>query len=105
MDFFINLGIFGIALILLGKLALNSNESTQEFSNFKFLDKLMRYMDSELLARINLKYGKYMLITGILGVLFYKALGLLMVFLMVLITSFYLVNLFISGYKFYINTR
>lgn len=105
MDFFINLGIFGIALIWLGKLALSTNESTQEFSNFKFLDKFIRYMESELLARINLKYGKYMLITGILGALFYKTLGLLMVFVMVLVSSLYLVNLFISGYKFYINIR
>lgn len=105
MELFINLGIVGIGLIVLGKSALYTNKNTQTFHYFKFLDKFMLYMESEVLARINLKYGKYLLLTGTVGALFYDVLGLLMALVMVLVTSFYLVNLFISGYKFYINTR
>ena len=105
MDFFINLGIFGMVLIFLGKLALRTKKNTQVSDDFKLINKLMLYMESELLARINLKYGKQILIIGILGTLFYNTLGLLMVFVMVLVLIIYYVNFFISGYKFYINTR
>ena len=85
MDFFINLGITGISLIFLGKLALRRNKTINESNNLEFIDKLMRYMESELLAKINLKYGKQLLIASIVGVLVFTS---------------YLINLFISGYKY-----
>ena len=104
MDFFINLGITGISLIFLGKLALRRNktinESNNESNNLEFIDKLMRYMKSELLAKINLKYGKQLLIASIVGVLFYNTFGLFMVLVTVLVFTSYLINLFISGYKY-----
>jgi len=105
MDFFINIGIIGIALIILGKSALRANKCIQQSNNFKSLDNLIHYMESELLAKINLKYGKQMLITGILGALFYNSLGLLMVIIMLLVIISYLASIFISGYKFYLSTR
>ena len=105
MDFFINLGIVGISLILFGKQGLKVNEDSQELSGFKILDNIISYMESDLLAKINLKYGKQLLITGIIGALFYNTLGLFMVFVMVLVLSFYLSNVLINGYKFYINIR
>lgn len=105
MDFFINLGIVGISLILFGKQGLKVNEDSQELSGFKILDNIISYMESDLLAKINLKYGKQLLITGIIGALFYNTLGLLMVFVTVLVLSFYLSNVLIKGYKFYINVR
>jgi len=105
MDFFINLGILGVSLILFGKLTLKSNENLQEISGFKILDNIINYIASDLLAKINLKYGKQLLITGVIGALFYNTLGLLMVFVTVLVLIFYLANVFINGYKFYINIR
>lgn len=102
MDFFINLGIVGISLIILGKASLKNNNDAQEFIKFKILNKFMNYMDSELLAKINLKYGKLLLITGILGTLFYNTLGLFMVLVMVLVMTFYLISLFTNAYKFFI---
>lgn len=105
MDFFINFGILGIALIILGKSKSRKNNQTQKLNNIKILDKLLCYMESDMLMNINLKYGKLLLITGIIGALFYNILGLLMVFITVLIVTFYLVNLFMSGYKFYINIK
>ena len=100
MDFFINRGITGILLIFLGKLALRRNKTINESNNLEFIDKLMRYMESELLAKINLKYGKQLLIASIVGVLFYNTFGLFMVLVTVLIITSYLINLFISGYKY-----
>ena len=100
MDFFINLGITGISLIFLGKLALRRNKTINESNNLEFIDKLMRYMESELLAKINLKYGKQVLIASIVGVLFYNTFGLFMVLVTVLVFTSYLINLFISGYKY-----
>ena len=100
MDFFINLGITGISLIFLGKLALRRNKTINESNNLEFIDKLMRYMESELLAKINLKYGKQLLIASIVGVLFYNTFGLFMVLVTVLVFTSYLINLFISGYKY-----
>ena len=100
MDFFINLGITGISLIFLGKLALRRNKTINESNNLEFIDKLMRYMESELLAKINLKYGKKLLIASIVGVLFYNTFGLFMVLVTVLVFTSYLINLFISGYKY-----
>lgn len=100
MDFFINLGITGISLIFLGKLALRKNKTINESNNLEFIDKLMRYMESELLAKINLKYGKQLLIASIVGVLFYNTFGLFMVLVTVLVFTSYLINLFISGYKY-----
>lgn len=100
MDFFINLGITGISLIFLGKLALRRNKTINETNNLEFIDKLMRYMESELLAKINLKYGKQLLIASIVGVLFYNTFGLFMVLVTVLVFTSYLINLFISGYKY-----
>ena len=105
MDFFINLGIVGISLILFGKQGLKVNEDSQEISGFKILDNIINYIASDLLAKINLKYGKQLLITGVIGALFYNTLGLLMVFVTVLVLIFYLANVFINGYKFYINIR
>ena len=100
MDFFINLGITGISLIFLGKLALRRNKTINESNNLEFIYKLMRYMESELLAKINLKYGKQLLIASIVGVLFYNTFGLFMVLVTVLVFTSYLINLFISGYKY-----
>ncbi len=100
MDFFINLGITGISLIFLGKLALRRNKTINESNNLEFIDKLIRYMESELLAKINLKYGKQLLIASIVGVLFYNTFGLFMVLVTVLVFTSYLINLFISGYKY-----
>lgn len=100
MDFFINLCITGISLIFLGKLALRGNKTINESNNLEFIDKLMRYMESELLAKINLKYGKQLLIASIVGVLFYNTFGLFMVLVTVLVFTSYLINLFISGYKY-----
>ncbi|WP_304969649.1 hypothetical protein [Romboutsia ilealis] len=100
MDFFINLGITDISLIFLGKLALRKNKTINESNNLEFIDKLMRYMESELLAKINLKYGKQLLIASIVGVLFYNTFGLFMVLVTVLVFTSYLINLFISGYKY-----
>lgn len=100
MDFFINLCITGISLIFLGKLALRRNKTINESNNLEFIDKLMRYMESELLAKINLKYGKQLLIASIVGVLFYNTFGLFMVLVTVLVFTSYLINLFISGYKY-----
>ena len=105
MDFFINLGILGIALIILGKSKSRKNNQAQKLNHIKILDKLLCYMESDMLMNINLKYGKLLLITGIIGALFYNILGLLMVFITVLIVTLYLVNLFMSGYKFYINIK
>ena len=105
MDFFINLGILGIALIILGKSKSRKNNQTQKLKNIKILDKLLCYMESDMLMNINFKYGKLLLITCIIGALFYNILGLLMVFITVLIVTFYLINLFMSGYKFYINIK
>lgn len=100
MDFFINLGITDISLIFLGKLALRKNKTINESNNLEFIDKLMRYMESELLAKINLKYGKQLLIASIVEVLFYNTFGLFMVLVTVLVFTSYLINLFISGYKY-----
>lgn len=100
MDFFINLGITDISLIFLGKLALRGNKNINESNNLEFIDKLIRYMESELLAKINLKYGKQSLIASIVGVLFYNTFGLFMVLVTVLVFTSYLINLFISGYKY-----
>lgn len=100
MDFFINLGITGILLIFLGKLALRGNKNINESNNLESIDKLIRYMESELLAKINLKYGKQLLIASIVGVLFYNTFGLFMVLVTVLVFTSYLINLFISGYKY-----
>lgn len=100
MDLFINLGIIDISLIFLGKLALRGNKNINESNNLEFIDKLMRYMESELLAKINLKYGKQLLIASIVGVLFYNTFGLFMVLVTVLVFTSYLINLFISGYKY-----
>ncbi|MGL5346344.1 MAG: hypothetical protein ACRDA3_03255 [Peptostreptococcaceae bacterium] len=105
MDFFINLGILGISLIVLGKLALKANKNTEQCTNFESLNKLICYMESELVAKTNLHYGKLLLITGILGALFYNTIGLLMILVMVLVVSLYLIKLLISGYKFYIDAR
>ncbi len=105
MDFFINLGILGISLILSAKLGHKLNEDSKEISGFKILDNFFDYISSDILAKINLKYGKKLFITSIICVLFYNTLGLFMVLVTVLVLSFYLVNVFINGYKFYINIR
>lgn len=96
MDFFINLGITGVSLIFLGKLALRRNKTINESNNLEFIDKLMRYMESELLAKINLKYGKQLLIASIVGVLFYNTFGLFMVLVTVLVFTSYLINLLVD---------
>ena len=100
MDFFISVGFIGISLILSSKLAMKGNKNIQQYNNFGVLNKLLCYMDSELLAKINLKYGIQLLISGIIGTLFYNTLGLLMVAVTILIFIFYLANIFINGYKY-----
>ena len=104
MEFFINIAIIGISFMLLGKMIMKY-EKTQEFDNLEYLNKLISFMESELVAKANLKYGKLLLICGVIGTLFYNTLGLFMVFVMVLVLSFYLSNVLINGYKFYINIR
>ena len=47
MDFFINIGLVGIAFIFLGKLTNKENKNIQEFNNLQFLNKLICYMESE----------------------------------------------------------
>lgn len=105
MEVFINLGVVGIALIILGKSPVRKNNPKQNLTNIKILDKFLSYMESDILGNINFKYGKLLFITGIIGALFYNTLGLFMVFAMVLVLCFYLVNLFISGHKFYTHTK
>ena len=95
MDFFINIGILGISFIFLGKLTKKGNKNIEEFNNLEFLNKLICYMESELFAKIHLKYGIKLLISGIIGTLFYNTLGLLMVAVTILIFIFYLANIFI----------
>ena len=105
MDFFISVGIIGISLILSSKLAMKGNKNIQQYNNWGFLSKLLCYMDSELLAKINLKYGTQLLISGIIGTLFYNTLGLLMVAVTILNFIFYLANIFINGYKYCFITK
>ena len=105
MDFFISVGLIGISLILSSKLAMKGNKNIQEYNNFGFLSKLLSYMDSELLAKINLKYGIQLLIFGIIGTLFYNTLGLLMVVITILVLTFYFANIFINGYKYCFVTK
>ena len=99
MDFFINISITGISFIFLSKLTNKENKNIQEFNNLKFLNKLICYIESELFAKIHLKYGIQLLICGLIGVLFYNILGFFMVVVTVLILIFYLANIFINGYK------
>jgi len=70
MDFFINIGLVGIAFIFLGKLTNKENKNIQEFNNLQFLNKLICYMESELFAKIHLKYGVQLLICGIISVFY-----------------------------------
>ena len=105
MDFFISVGLIGISLILSSKLAMKGNKNIQEYNNFGFLNKILCYMESELLAKINLKYGTQLLISDIIGTLFYNTLGLLMVAVTILIFIFYLANIFINGYKYCFITK
>ena len=70
MDFFINIGLVGIAFIFLGKLTNKENKNIQEFNNLQVLNKLICYMESELFAKIHLKYGLQLLICGIISVFY-----------------------------------
>ncbi len=70
MDFFINIGLVGIAFIFLGKLTNKENKNIQEFNNLQFLNKLICYMESELFAKIHLKYGLQLSICGIISVFY-----------------------------------
>ena len=70
MDFFINIGLVGIAFIFLGKLTNKENKNIQEFNNLQFLNKLICYMESELFAKIHLKNGLQLLICGIISVFY-----------------------------------
>ena len=70
MDFFINIGLVGIAFIFLGKLTNKENKNIQEFNNLQFLNKLICYMESELFAKIHLKYGLQLLICCIISVFY-----------------------------------
>ena len=70
MDFFINIDLVGIAFIFLGKLTNKENKNIQEFNNLQFLNKLICYMESELFAKIHLKYGLQLLICGIISVFY-----------------------------------
>ena len=70
MDFFINIGLVGIAFIFLGKLTNKENKNIQEFNNLQFLNKLICYMESELFSKIHLKYGLQLLICGIISVFY-----------------------------------
>lgn len=70
MDFFINIGLVVIAFIFLGKLTNKENKNIQEFNNLQFLNKLICYMESELFAKIHLKYGLQLSICGIISVFY-----------------------------------
>ena len=70
MDFFINIGLVGRAFIFLGKLTNKENKNIQEFNNLQFLNKLICYMESELFAKIHLKYGLQLSICGIISVFY-----------------------------------
>ena len=70
IDFFINIGLVGIAFIFLGKLTNKENKNIQEFNNLQFLNKLICYMESELFAKIHLKYGLQLSICGIISVFY-----------------------------------
>lgn len=98
MEFFINIGIIGISFMLLGKMIMK-NQKTQEFENLEYLNKLISFMESELVAKANLKYGKLLLICGVIGTLFYNTLGLFMVLVTIVVLAFYLGIIFINLYK------
>ena len=98
MEFFINIGIIGISFMLLGKMIMKY-EKTQEFENLEYLNKLISFMESELVAKANLKYGKLLLICGVIGALFYNTLGLFMVLVTIVVLAFYLGIIFINLYK------
>ena len=70
MDFFINIGLVVIAFIFLGKLTNKENKNIKEFNNLQFLNKLICYMESELFAKIHLKYGLQLSICGIISVFY-----------------------------------
>ena len=98
MEFFINIGIIGISFMLLGKMIMK-NQKTQEFENLEYLNKLISFMESELVAKANLKYGNLLLICGVIGTLFYNTLGLFMVLVTIVVLAFYLGIIFINLYK------
>ena len=52
------------------KLFNKENKNIQEFNNLQFLNKLICYMESELFAKIHLKYGLQLLICGIISVFY-----------------------------------
>lgn len=103
MDLFFNLGFAGLALIILGKVELKEKLEKKNKHNFKIeiIDKFISYTESYEFAKINLRYGTLLLITGIIGFIFYNTLGLMMVGAMVLSLGFYLTNTFITGYKYF----
>ena len=98
MEFFINIAIIGISFMLLGKMIMKY-EKTQEFDNLEYLNKLISFMESELVAKANLKYGNLLLICGVIGTLFYNTLGLFMVLVTIVVLAFYLGIIFINLYK------
>ena len=91
MQLFFNLGFIGLSLIILGKLELKEDLEKKNKHNFKIkiIDKFISYTESYEFAKINLKYGMLLLITGTIGFVFYNTLGLPMVGAMVLSLGFY----------------
>ena len=100
MDLFLNLGIYGACIMYIGKMALKNNDKITYFKNIKILNLIMSYIQSDILANINIKYGKYILIAGAVGTIFYNIIGLLMVVVMCGLLFIYLWNVIYKGFKF-----
>lgn len=88
--------------MLLGKWTIRDNAKKNDDSivDIKNLNKFMSYMESDIWASINLRYGRLFLIPSIIGSLFYNSLGLFMVFIMVLVVGSYLGTSIINGFKY-----
>ncbi|MGL5753356.1 MAG: hypothetical protein ACRCXT_22620, partial [Paraclostridium sp.] len=80
MELFFNLGITGVCFIILGMLILKCDKSeVKNIEDSKPENTFMDYMDSEVIAKIHVKYGILLAITGTVGFLFYEKMGLAMV--------------------------
>lgn len=106
MDFFINLAIMGLLIRVFGKQIVKENTKTLTEDcklEFNIIKNIMDYTESNIFGNLNIKYGTLLLISGTIGVLLYKTVGLLMVLVILLILSTYLIKVVIEWYKFYKN--
>ena len=92
MDFFINISILGVALIL--QSFINSKKKLKtvqnNISDNKHQDTFISLFEFGIIRRIEYKHGVTILICGIIGTLFYDRLGLLMMTLTCLISIYYI---------------